>query len=81
MTWEDIKRKLTSRKFWAAIVEFVSMLLMAQGMTENIRSALRLCVRLINYLYSEILRIDDALAPAFRAKKRKCFQLRFGQKL
>lgn len=35
MTWEDIKRKLTSRKFWAAIVEFVSMLLMAQGMTEN----------------------------------------------
>lgn len=35
MTWDDIKRKLTSRKFWAAIVEFVSMLLMAQGMTEN----------------------------------------------
>lgn len=35
MTWEDIKRKLTSRKFWAAIVEFVSMLLIAQGMTEN----------------------------------------------
>lgn len=35
MTWEDIKRKLTSRKFWAAIVEFVSMLLLAQGMTEN----------------------------------------------
>lgn len=35
MTWEDIKRKLTSRKFWAAIVEFVSMLLLANGMTEN----------------------------------------------
>lgn len=35
MTWEDIKRKLTSRKFWVAVVEFVSMLLMAQGMTEN----------------------------------------------
>ena len=35
MTWEDIKRKLTSRKFWAAIVEFVTMLLLANGMTEN----------------------------------------------
>lgn len=35
MTWEDIKWKLTSRKFWAAIVEFVSMLLLANGMTEN----------------------------------------------
>lgn len=35
MTWEDIKRKLTSRKFWVAIVEFVSMLLLANGMTEN----------------------------------------------
>lgn len=35
MTWEDMKRKLTSRKFWAAIVEFVTMLLLANGMTEN----------------------------------------------
>ena len=25
--------------------------------------------------------VDDALVPAFRAKKRKCFQLRFGQEL
>ena len=29
MTWDDIKRKLTSRKFWAAIAEFVTMLIVA----------------------------------------------------
>ena len=34
MTWEDIKRKLTSRKFWAALAGFVSMLAVALGATE-----------------------------------------------
>ena len=29
MKWDDIVRKLTSRKFWAAIAEFVTMLLIA----------------------------------------------------
>ena len=29
MTWEDVVRKLTSRKFWAAIAEFVTMLIIA----------------------------------------------------
>lgn len=29
MTWDDIVRKLTSRKFWAAIAEFVTMLIVA----------------------------------------------------
>ena len=29
MTWDDIKKKLTSRKFWAAIAEFVTMLIVA----------------------------------------------------
>lgn len=29
MTWDDIVRKLTSRKFWAAIAEFVAMLIIA----------------------------------------------------
>lgn len=32
----DWKRKLTSRKFWVAIAEFVSMLLIAIGKSENI---------------------------------------------
>lgn len=34
MTWEDIVRKLTSRKFWAAIASFVSMLIVALGASE-----------------------------------------------
>lgn len=31
----DWKRKLTSRKFWLAVVAFVSMLLVALGFSEN----------------------------------------------
>lgn len=31
----DWKRKLTSRKFWAAIAEFVTMLVIALGASEN----------------------------------------------
>lgn len=31
----DWKRKLTSRKFWAAIAEFVTMLLVALGGTQE----------------------------------------------
>ena len=36
MKWDDIVRKLTSRKFWVAIAEFVSMLLIAFGKSEQI---------------------------------------------
>lgn len=32
---ESIKRKLTSRKFWAAVVSFVTMLVMAFGVAEE----------------------------------------------
>lgn len=35
MTWDDIKRKLTSRKFWAAVSDFVGMLLVARGCKES----------------------------------------------
>lgn len=35
MDWENIKRKLTSRKFWAAIVSFVTMLIVALGVAEE----------------------------------------------
>lgn len=35
MTWEDMKRKLTSRKFWLAIGSFVSMLIVALGGAEE----------------------------------------------
>ena len=32
----DWKRKLTSRKFWVAVAEFVSMLVLAFGKTEEV---------------------------------------------
>lgn len=32
---EDIKRKLTSRKFWVAVCEFVTMLVVAFGGTQE----------------------------------------------
>lgn len=35
MDWNNIKRKLTSRKFWAAIVSFVTMLIVALGVAEE----------------------------------------------
>lgn len=33
VTWEDIKRKLTSRKFWLAIASFVTNLIVYTGGT------------------------------------------------
>ena len=36
MTKIDWKRKLTSRKFWAAIASFVSMLIVALGGAETV---------------------------------------------
>ena len=36
MTKQDIIRKLTSRKFWLALVAFLTPLMLAFGMTENI---------------------------------------------
>lgn len=38
MNWNDIKRKLTSRKFWVALAGFVSMLIVAMGSTEETAS-------------------------------------------
>ncbi len=35
MDWTNIKRKLTSRKFWAAVVSFVTMLIVAMGVAEE----------------------------------------------
>lgn len=31
----DWRRKLTSRKFWTSVAGFVTLLLVARGMTEN----------------------------------------------
>ncbi len=38
MDWTEIKRKLTSRKFWAALVSFVTMLIVAMGVAEETAS-------------------------------------------
>lgn len=35
MTWNDVARKLTSRKFWLAIASFASMLIVALGASEE----------------------------------------------
>ena len=35
MTKEDIIRKLTSRKFWVALVGFITPLMLAFGIAEN----------------------------------------------
>jgi hypothetical protein len=35
MTWDDIKKKLTSRKFWAAIAGLVTNVMIASGKSES----------------------------------------------
>lgn len=35
MKWEDVVRKLTSRKFWLAVVGFVTPLMLAMGYGES----------------------------------------------
>lgn len=35
MTWDDLKRKLTSRKFWVAVTSFATLLLTSLGMDEQ----------------------------------------------
>lgn len=41
MNWESIKIKLTSRKMWLALCEFVSMLIVAMGDSQE--TATRVC--------------------------------------
>lgn len=35
MTWDDIKRKLTSRKFWAALTGLITNIMIAVGRPES----------------------------------------------
>lgn len=35
MNWNDIKRKLTSRKFWMSLAGFISMLVVFNGGSES----------------------------------------------
>ncbi len=57
MTKEDFIRKITSRKFWAALVEFITALLMAAHLGENeiaqVASIIMAGGALIAYILSE----------------------------
>lgn len=57
MTKQDIIRKLTSRKFWAAVAEFVVALLIFlkkdKTMAEEVGTLIMLAVTPIAYMFSE----------------------------
>lgn len=61
----DWKRKLTSRKFWAAVAEFVTMLILAFGVAEDVATQVSAIVMagasVIAYIVGEGL-IDAASA-------------------
>ena len=64
MTWDDIVRKLTSRKFWAAVAEFVTMLMVAlkydQGSAEKVAALIMAGAGVVAYIIGEGL--TDAAA-------------------
>ncbi|MBQ1805370.1 MAG: hypothetical protein II010_05650 [Oscillospiraceae bacterium] len=57
MTKEDIIRKLTSRKFWVALVAFITALLTAFQFPENVITQVASVIMglgaLISYIWSE----------------------------
>ncbi len=63
---EDIIRKLTSRKFWAAVVGFVTGLLLylgkSQGETEQIGALIMAAASVVAYI------VGEGLADAAGAK-------------
>lgn len=67
MTKEDIIRKLTSRKFWAAIAEFVTMLIIAlkgsQETATQVAALIMAGAAVVAYIVGEGL-IDAAGANA-----------------
>lgn len=64
---EDIKRKLTSRKFWAAVAEFVTMLIIAfkgsQETATQVAALIMAGASVIAYIIGEGM-IDAAGASA-----------------
>ena len=53
----DWKRKLTSRKFWLAVVEFVTLLLLAFGVSDSVVTQVSAIIMsgagIIVYIYAE----------------------------
>jgi hypothetical protein len=62
----DWKQKLGSRKFWAAVTAWISSLLTAFGVTENIVARVTLIVAGIGALVAYML--AEAIADKARAK-------------
>ena len=69
-TWEDVKRKLTSRKFWLAVIGFVTQVMIACGYAESVVSQASAVIMagavLIAYIVGEGL-TDAASAGAIDA--------------
>ena len=63
---EDIKRKLTSRKFWAAVAEFVTMLVVAFGGTQETATQVAALIMAGAAVVAYI--IGEGLVDAARAK-------------
>ena len=63
----DWKRKLTSRKFWAAVCNFVGMMILAfggnAGTAEKVTALIMAGATVIAYIIAEGL-VDAANAPA-----------------
>lgn len=66
MKWEDIVRKLTSRKFWAAVADFVGMLMIANGSQESETTKIAALIMAGGGLIAYI--VGEGLADAARAK-------------
>ena len=63
---EDIKRKLTSRKFWAAFAEFLTMLVVAFGGTQETATQVAALIMAGAAVVAYI--IGEGLVDAARAK-------------
>ena len=73
----DWKRKLTSRKFWAAVAGFVSMLLLAlgkdAGTAQTVTGMIMAAASLIAYIIGEGLAdsADSAIVPSYESYNEK----------
>ena len=74
MTWEEIKRKLTSRKFWAAVAGLVTNIMIAVGKTASEATTVTALIMagavVIAYIVGEGL-VDAAAAGQEAASKEE----------
>lgn len=77
-SWDDVVRKLTSRKFWAAVAEFVTMLIIAlkgsQETATQVAALIMAGAAVIAYI------VGEGLADAAGAQAPKYFVPQVGEK-